>query len=122
MEELAPKAIGVAAGFGATGEMGVRGHVLVVASVASGRVLIAVAHVEDFESRIGKRLTAGTPGTSDDRTIGQVLGHDSGSFGTRRRNPSAITLTVTAGFAEEIIHRHNGGGGVDDPGRTTAWR
>ena len=102
MKELAPEPVGVATGLGAAGQMALGGHDLVVRSLATGGVLIAVAEVENLQSRVGKRLTAGTPGTGDDGTIGQGLAHDRGQDETRRRRSSDFSL---AAFRE--IHEEN---------------
>ena len=75
MEQLAPETVGVAPGFGAAGEIALRGHGAVVDAAAAGQVLIAVSEVEDLESGIGERLTAGAPGAGDKRTIGKLLAH-----------------------------------------------
>jgi len=53
VEQLAPKTVGVATGFGAAGEIAFRGHGGVVDAASARQVLIAVAEVEDLESRIG---------------------------------------------------------------------
>ena len=92
MEKLAPEAVGVAAGFGAAGEIVLRRHADVIETAAGGRVLIAVPEVEDLEGRIGQRLTAGAPGAGNKGTIGKLLAHRRGSRGTRRRGSSAVTL------------------------------
>src|SRR5262249_34648515 len=102
VEELAPEPVGVATGFGAAGQVALGGHDLIVRSLATGGVLLAVAEVENLQSRVGKRLTAGTPSTGDDGTIGQVLAHDRGQDETRRRRPSDFSL---AAFRE--IHEEN---------------
>ena len=75
MEQLAPQAVGVAAGFGAAGEVALRGYGVVIETATAGQVLIAVSEVEDLESRIGERLTAGAPGAADKGTIGKLLAH-----------------------------------------------
>ena len=75
MQELAPETVGVAAGFGAAGEITLRRHGLVVEATAGGQVLVAVPEVEDLEGRIGKRLTAGAPGAGNEGTIGKLLAH-----------------------------------------------
>ena len=75
MEQIAPEAVGVTAGFGAAGEVALRGHGLVVETATAGQVLIAISEVEDLESRIGERLTAGAPGAGNKGTIGKLLAH-----------------------------------------------
>ena len=102
MEELAPEPVGVATRLGAAGQVALGGHDLVVRSLATGGVLLAVAEVENLQGRVGKRLTAGTPGTGDDGTIGQVLAHDRGQDETRKRRSSDFSL---AAFRE--IHEEN---------------
>ena len=75
MEQLAPETVGVAPGFGAAGEVALRGHGVVIETAAAGQVLIAVSEVEDLESRIGERLTAGAPGAGNKGTVGKLLAH-----------------------------------------------
>ena len=53
VKQLAPEAVGVAACFGASGEVTFRGDGVVVGAAAGGQVLIAVPEVEDLEGRIG---------------------------------------------------------------------
>jgi hypothetical protein len=52
MEELAPEAIGFAAGFGAARHVPVGRHGRIVGTFADRGVEIAVADVEDFKTRI----------------------------------------------------------------------
>ena len=75
MEQLAPETVGVTPGFGAAGEVALRGHGVVIETAAGRQVLIAVPEIEDQEGRIGERLTAGAPGASNKRTIGKLLAH-----------------------------------------------
>src|SRR5437773_2579957 len=84
VEQLAPETVGVASGFGAAGEVAVGSHGDVVEAATDGQVLIAVAEVEDLESRVGQRLTAGTPGAGNKGTIGKLLAQRRGPCGTRR--------------------------------------
>lgn len=112
VEQPAPKTIGVAARFGAAGEVAIQRHAAVSRAVAAGRVLIAITYIEDLEGRIGKRLTAGTPRAGNDRTIGKVLAHDRDPHGTRRRCPSAVSLAATPG----THRRKSSGPGRNDEG------
>jgi hypothetical protein len=52
MEELAPEAVGLTAGFGAARHMSIGRHGHVVGTFANRGVEIAVADVEDFQTRI----------------------------------------------------------------------
>jgi hypothetical protein len=104
MEQLAPEAVGVAAGFGAAGEVALRGHGLVVEAATAGQVLIAVSEVEDLESRIGKRLTAGAPGPGNKGAIGKLLAHPGPA-----RNPQTWSIcdyrsTAPADRAKKIVY------------------
>ena len=105
MEQLAPETVGVAAGFGATGEIALRGHGAVIDATAAGQVLIAVPEVEDLKSRVGERLTAGTPGAGNKGTIGKLLAHRWGPCGTRRCGPSAIhASTLSPDRVKKIVY------------------
>jgi hypothetical protein len=53
VEKLAPKTVGVAAGLDAPGKVPIQHHAAVIRAGAAGRVLIAIADIEDFEGRIG---------------------------------------------------------------------
>jgi len=64
MEELAPEAVGVAAGFGAPREKGFRPYRAVVAAVAVGQMGIAPTDVENLERRVCVGLAAGTERTT----------------------------------------------------------
>ena len=104
MEQLAPEAVGVTAGLGAAGEVALRGHGLVIEAAAARQVLIAVSEVEDLESRIGERLTAGAPGTGNKGTIGKLLAHPGPA-----RNPQTWSIcghrsTAPADRAKKIVY------------------
>jgi len=104
MEQLTPEAVGVAAGFGAAGEVALRGHGVVIEAAAAGQVLIAVSEVEDLESGIGERLTARAPGASNKRTIGKLLAHPGPA-----RNPQTWSIcdhrsTRSADRTKKIVY------------------
>ena len=105
MEELAPETVGVAASFGAAGEVTFRGHGAVIDAIAAGQVLITISEVEDLKSRVGERLTAGTPGAGNKGTIGKLLAHRWGPCGTRRCGPSAVHANTPASDrAKKIVY------------------
>jgi len=104
MEQLAPEAVGVTAGFGAAGEVALRGHGLVIEAAAARQVLIAVSKVEDLESWIGERLTAGAPGAGNKGTIGKLLAHPGPA-----RNPQTWSIcdhrsTTPADRTKKIVY------------------
>src|SRR5262245_7647215 len=100
MKQLAPQTVGVAPSLGAAGWMAVGRHVAIIRTVAAGRVLVAIADLENLKNRVGKRFATGTPGSGNDRTIGSLLAHRRGSHRTGRRGSSTTTLAAVSGYTE----------------------
>jgi hypothetical protein len=100
MKQLAPQTVGVSPRLGAAGWMAVGRHVAIIRTVAAGRVLVAIADLENLKNRVGKRFATGTPGAGNDRTIGSLLAHRRGSHRTGRRGSSTITLAAIRGSTE----------------------
>src|SRR5262249_33823444 len=92
MEQLAPQAVGVASGPRAPRRGAGGAHAGGVGPVAGGEVLIAVADVEDLQRRVGEGFAPGAPGAGNEGTIEAWLAHRRGPLGTRRRDPSAVTV------------------------------
>src|SRR5207245_4816342 len=77
VEYVAPAPVVVAARLGAPRQVRGRGHHFVVGAVTRRRVGFAPAHVENLLARVGIRLTTGTVGAGDTRSVREVVRHRS---------------------------------------------
>jgi len=78
MDQLAPRAVAVATGLGASRERAVAGHEGVVEAAAPGQMDVAPGDVQNLANDIGERLTSGTVRTGDRGLLRREVRHDPG--------------------------------------------